>query len=261
MNIMRKPPKNRNTKLRLAVKCILERVAFWVGLMFLCACSKSNFSEETLDFRYEYYPLALGQQRIFRVDSIVFDPAGGGVRVDSTSSFLREVLRDTFRNASGELSFRVESYTRKSETDPWKLLGVGSETQGKTDLRVSDGRFALVQLAFPPTKGKSWSSTPYVSPDDKILVAGDPIELFKGWRNARISAFDEKWNQYPQTLEVQVGNYENVIELRRGVERYAPGLGLVYREFSALNTQCLTCRAQPWRQKASTGFIVRLNRL
>jgi hypothetical protein len=227
----------------------------------LSACSKSNFSEEAANFRYEYYPIALGQVRVFQVDSIVFDPLGAGVKVDSTRSYLREVVSDTFRNATGELSYRILRYTRKTLQDPWIFNQTGQEVMGETNLRVQEAGFNLVKLAFPPLQGKAWSSTPYVTPESRVLVAGDPIELFKGWRNARITAFDVQWENYPQSLEVQYGNYENAIELRKGVERYATGIGLVFREFSALNTQCVACRGQSWRQKASTGFIHRLRRI
>ncbi len=234
---------------------------FWAMIIALSACSKSNFSDESTDFRYEYYPIAIGQVRVFQVDSIIFDPLGGGVKIDSTRSYLREVVSDTFRNATNELTYRILRHVRKTPQEPWIFSQTGQEIKGKTDLRVQESGFNLVKLAFPPLPGKVWSSTPYVSGETRILVAGDPIELFKGWRNARITVFDTQWEKYSQTLEVQYGNYENAIELRKGVERYAPGLGLVFREFSALNTQCVTCRGQSWRQKASTGFILRLRRI
>ncbi|MBK9490095.1 MAG: hypothetical protein IPO07_15970 [Haliscomenobacter sp.] len=49
--------------------------------------------------------------------------------------------------------------------------------------------------------------------------------------------------------------------MRRGTERYAADVGLVYRELSVLNTQCLMCQGQAWEKKAQSGFILKMRRI
>jgi hypothetical protein len=116
-------------------------------------------------------------------------------------------------------------------------------------------------MIFPLKEGQTWNPTIFVDPLSKVEVKGEPLELFKGWE-AKVKSIDKSWNQYPNTLEIQFSDYENAIELRRGTERYAANLGLVYRELSVLNTQCLNaCLGQPWEKKAQAGFILKMRRI
>jgi hypothetical protein len=123
-----------------------------------------------------------------------------------------------------------------------------------------ENNFRLVKMVFPVQSKQEWNPLLYVDPLTKVDVKGEPLELFKGWK-ASIKNLDQSWNQYPNTLEIQFSNYENAIELRRGTERYAANVGLVYRELSVLNTQCLPCQGQAWEKKAQSGFILKMRRI
>lgn len=233
-------------------------------LLLLCfglfAC-KEQVAAPALEYRYEYFPLSIGQERLFVVDSILFDPLGNRVQIDSTTTFIRELVVDTSRNASNGLEYRIERYERRSSTAPWVLKKMLSESRPSDQAQRFEDNFRLLTLVFPLKQGQSWNPLIYVDPLSKVDVKGEPLELFKGWE-ARVKSIDQSWNQYPNTLEIQFSDYENAIELRRGTERYAANLGLVYRELSVLNTQCLTaCLGQPWEKKAQAGFILKMRRI
>lgn len=230
----------------------------FMGLV-LCAC-KEEVAAPTLQFRYEYFPLIIGQERLYVVDSILFDPLGNRVKIDTTTTYIREIVVDTFRNVQRELEYRIERYERSVSNAPWVLRKVVSELRTAQQAQRFEDNFRLVKMVFPPLPTQSWNPLIFVDPSSKVDVKGEPLELFKGWE-AKILNIDQNWNQYPRTLEIQFSDYENAIELRRGTERYAANLGLVYRELRVLNTQCLPCQGQAWEKKAQAGFILKMRRL
>ena len=226
----------------------------------LFACNE-EVAAPALEYRYEYFPLAIGQERLFIVDSILFDPLGNRVQIDSSKTFIKELVVDTFRNASNGLEYRIERYERRNNTAPWVLKKVLSESRPIDQAQRFEDNFRLLKMTFPIKQGQSWNPLIFVDPLSKVEVKGEPLELFKGWE-ATVKSIDQSWNQYPNTLEIQFSDYENAIELRRGTERYAANLGLVYRELSVLNTQCLSaCQGQPWEKKAQSGFILKMRRI
>lgn len=226
----------------------------------LFAC-KEEVAAPALDYRYEYFPLSIGQERLFVVDSILFDPLGNRVQIDSTTTFIRELVVDTFRNARNELEYRIERFERRNSAAPWILKKVLSESRPSDQAQRFEDNFRLLKMVFPLKIDQSWNPLVYVDPLTKVEVKGEPLELFKGWE-ASVKSIDQSWNQYPNTLEIQFSDYENAIELRRGTERYAANLGLVYRELSVLNTQCLNnCLGQSWEKKAQAGFILKMRRI
>lgn len=116
-------------------------------------------------------------------------------------------------------------------------------------------------MAFPLNQSQNWNPLIFVDPLSKVEVKGEPLEMFKGWE-AKVKSIDQSWNQCPKAIEIQFSNYENAIELRRGTERYAANVGLVYRELSVFNTQCLSsCQGQAWEKKAQSSFILKMRRI
>lgn len=236
------------------------RYLLLLGLIPILWACKEEVADPELQFNYAYFPLQIGQERLFVVDSILFDPLGNRVQIDTTTTYIRELVVDTSRNASKDLEYRIERYERNDAKAPWVLKKVLSESRTQGQAQRFEDNFRLLKMVFPIQPEQTWNPLVYVDPLSKVDVKGEPLELFKGWQ-ASTTSLNQSWNQYPQTLEIQFCDYENAIELRRGLERYAAKVGLVYRELSVLNTQCLSCQGQAWEKKAQAGFILKMRRL
>jgi len=73
---------------------------------------------------------------------------------------------------------------------------------------------------------------------------------------------------FDDVLTVQLADSDSEIEYRYGIEKYARGVGLVYRELWILDTQCkgccnapdgtipVECTILPWEERADEGFIM-----
>ena len=98
----------------------------------------------------------------------------------------------------------------------------------------------------------------------KLEVAGEILEPFsKKWTYEILSygkAEKIGTKDYADVLTVQAQSDPKILtEKRYSLEKYAKGIGLIYREIKILDTQKLDATIA-WEKKAQKGFIVRMTR-
>mgnify|MGYP005666398915 CR=1 FL=1 len=235
-------------------------------IVWFSACKREL--AEPIDFKYEYFPLEIGRSWTYQQDTIIFDPDVGVVRKDSTTTFLREVIVDTFRNNTGELLFRVEQYSRTADTLPWQIKKVLTMNRNAEQAVRTIDNLRFVKLIFPPTNRQRWDGNASFDEFTKVTLAGENVEMFKGWSYV-ITNSDTTLQlgdlSFEQVVKVEPSDYVSFIELRSVQEYYAPEVGLVYRQLFILDTQCNyccntdfdLCDMLPWEEKAEAGFILR----
>lgn len=220
-----------------------------------------------LDFGYEYFPLQVGQYRVYQVDSITYDPMALGTRVDTTTSFLREIVADTFIDLTGVVNYRVERFSRQRVDQDWQIDKVFSLSINESQALWQEDNLKYIKMVFPPKEGKTWDGNAFFNDDLVVAVASEGIEMFKGWsyQITELGAAKEVDGiSFPEVIVVENANTENLIEYRNVLEQYAKGVGLIYREVHILDTQCRVCcdtdfalcESLPWEEKAEIGFSV-----
>ena len=234
-------------------------------VLFTC---EESVDTDKVQFGYEYFPLEVGQYRIYEVDSIVYDPIGGGTVIDSTKTFFREIIADTLIDNTGATVFRVERYQRKNNDLPWNIQKVLILSRDESRAFWIEDNLRFIKMVFPVEAGKSWDGHVFFDPTLIVPVAGESIELFKDWSyqiravNQPIQIGDFVFNE---VVTISNADSENLIELRQSTEQYAKGVGLISRELFILDTQCNDCCGQDfaacsniaWEEKAEKGFILR----
>ncbi len=208
-----------------------------------------------------YYPLNLGKEMIYDVDSIIYDPQSTGIiKIDTFSWQIKEVLKDTFKDNSGEVNYTIERYSRFKGTQNWALENIfTSAITEQYALRTENN---LRYIKFPTVFGVNtkWDGNIFIDPAIKIMIAGESIELFSN-----------KWTYQVESLDKseKIGDksFENVMtvlaqtnpailnEKRYTLEKYAKGVGLVYREQKILDTQKLDAGVA-WEKRGEKGFIL-----
>ena len=230
-----------------------------VVFVFSCKTVEDNFDT---DLGHGYMALEVGKFIEYEVDSTIFDPTGDSL-VNYYHSYLRDIIVDTLRDNIGELLYKTERFYRKSSAESWQIQKVFTQSiQGNQGI-VTEDNLRFIKLAFPVQVSNTWNPLVHIDPFIQIIVAGETLEPFKdgNWRT-RILSTDE-----PDTLngfafdevltlrEVNTGGYtfdesinrivENnnpndpapLIELRNSYEKYANGVGLVFRERWILDSQ------------------------
>ncbi len=254
----------------MEVKLIhLRRLLPAFGLLLLLGCNQSEVEELTGDYGYEYYPLEVGREYLYEVDSVIFREGPSGPVADSSRTLVLERIVDTLTDNTGATLYRVERYERRSPAEPWQIRKVTTAARSARQAFRTEDNLRFVALVFPLRTGVEWDGNRYIP--DGVFFEGSsrPVDLFKGWRS-EVQSVDVPGSvgnlAFDAVSTVSLANAENAIEYRRATEQYARGVGLIYREWTVLDTQCryccggdigAACQALPWEEKAENGFILR----
>lgn len=242
---------------------LLTGIAFW-------SCSKRTVVDPDpfLADQHAYFPLKIGQFLVYQTDSIVFDfaPDGNTMR-DTTRTYIKELVADTFRDASGELTFALERYERVLETAPWILKQTNAAIQTPSQAIYSESNLRFLKLVFPLNLRSEWNGNLWIDQNREIEIAGERMRPFSNWAyevdSLDIPAYIGQF-AFDSTLLVTEADDQNVLERRFSRVRYAKNIGLVWREQWILDSQYCNqipfpadCETRPWELKAEKGYILR----
>ena len=236
----------------------LYHVLFILLPLLLLASCETKIEENNLDFGYNYFPLEVGKTWIYQLDSTVFDTTGMGTVVSSSTTFSKETIVEKFTGADGNEVYRIERSERKTDTDPWKVKDVWSaELETQKAIRTEEN-FRFVKMIFPLLGNEIWDGNQYIDKSTNIILAGETVEIFKNWEYEVISISEPEQIgdfAFEEVTTISQADSENLIELRFSREKYAKGVGLVYKEMRILDTQAIS-ETTPWEDKAQKGFIL-----
>ncbi len=240
----------------------LSIIAFF-ALILLNSCGKNE--TETLPNRgNDYYPLSIGKTSLFDLDSVIYDPMATGINIDTYRWQAREILSDTFRSKTGDLNFVVDRSIKDKTSVNWTATETFSASLTDQFGLLSENNLTFIKLPVYFEVGTSWDGNLFNDVNTKLIVAGEILEPFsKKWTFEVISyGKPEKigGKDYPDVLTIQAQSDPKILtEKRYSLEKYAKGVGLVYREIKILDTQKLDA-AMAWEKKAQKGFITHLTR-
>jgi hypothetical protein len=222
-----------------------------------CTSTSDDFQ---LDFGREYYPVRVGSSWEYQIDSIIFTPTSQTKSYHSTT-LIKEVIADTFIDNSGFTIFRIERFERTADSLPWTIKRVLSSSISNDRAIRTEDNLRFIKMAFPLRKNSTWNGNAHFNSNLIVNVASESLEMFKGWKSKIVAvgvADTIDSMKFPEITKIQLAEFENLIELRRGVEKYAKNIGLIYKELWVLDTQCIDkCTGQNWLAKAEKGFVVK----
>ena len=210
--------------------------------LLLISCSEKTEQLQT-DQVADFVNLQPGKYITYRTDSLVFPNFG---RNTATHKYQEKHLIDAqITDNEGRLSYRVFRFIRDSAgTQPWKNRGTYFITPVGDQLEVIEDNLRFVKLHMPIREGFSWKGnthlgdnpyqTLYAFSNDDDMPNWDfyydnfaPTITYKG------QTYNDVW-----TIEAAEENFHipivdpNLYATKtRAFERYARGIGLVYREY------------------------------
>ncbi len=204
----------------------------------------------------EYFPLEVGNTWIYEVDSIIYDNKGS--KIDTIKNIVKEVVSGYYEDNLGATNFIIKRYNKSSTgwniSDTWAAYG-----DNKQAIRVEDN-LKFIKLVFPIKKDISWDGNEYFDAENTIInIAGEPIKMYDNWTYRYTStdqAEDIGENHYENVATIVQVDYENSIQKRYSIEKYAKGTGLIYKNMIILNTQKIDQPNLSWEEKAEEGFIL-----
>jgi len=213
---------------------------FTLGLMTLLSlnsCKKEKEDLSELSYGRNFFPLAKGKYVLYNVDSTYWDDF---LRAEIVySSQMRYQIADTFTNAEGKLSYKVDVYHRKQTTDSFRIKEVFYISDNETSIEVNQRNLTFIKMIFPVTEGATWDGNARIPKFDQEYTAEyNNSNWIYSYHNLN-APFDPGNNYYERTVTVnhiddQLNNpdvdstayaYRNFSQ-----EVYAYGVGMIYRE-------------------------------
>jgi len=239
----------------------LAAIASWIG------CGDDPINTPNPDLTREYFPLKVGSSITYQVDSIVFDDAPGGNKLDTTSFQLKEEIASKELTQDGDSVFIIHRYKRADETQSWALTDVWTANINGTEALRTEENLKFRKLSFPLKYGKRWESTAYINPQTLVLIGTENVEAYEEWE-AEVLSFDKSGTVGNFTfgdstvMTLDQTNMDDGTMKRYVHETYVRDIGMVARVDSILDSRCLEigdfgpCLGKPWIAHASKGYIL-----
>lgn len=223
--------------------------AVCIALLVVVSCNKED--DFQIDYKYEYFPTDSGRYVIYDVDSIIWNDFFDPPQVDTISFQVRELYTDIFTSGSGQPYRRIERSTRPDSRAAWALADVWSATIDNNRAIWDEENLRFLKILFPPKLGQKWAGNQFINTNQGPIFLGD-------WEY-EVTALDEPATinglNFDSTLTVLLHADSNLIEKTYALERYAKGVGLVYKEWQWLTKDNVTA---PFPEGTENGFIVRM---
>lgn len=233
---------------------------FICTVLIISACKKKteNFQAEPVA---AYFPIAVGNHTDYNLDSTLFINFG---KKDTVVHYqVRDIVEEQVTDNLDRPAFRIVRYLRKDETEAWRASLTYFVVPSEQHIELIENNLRYIKLAAPVVQDFSWKGNRYIDTystdldlnylDDWDYIydsVGVPLTINNISFDNTIKVFerDEFLGQDPATPGTQYA------EKNFAFEKYAKGVGLIYREFLHWEYQ----GAQPGREAYYEGYGVRL---
>ena len=236
-----------------------------VGLLFisylLSSCKKESEKFASAEVT-DYYPLEIGKYITYDLDSTVYY-----INFNQQASVVHYQVQDKvdaqITDNLGRPAYRIQRYIRKDSSQPWVPNNTFMVVPTSTSIEFIENNLRYIKLQLPIRQDFSWKGNSYIDtytndPDVRYLEDWDyiydsvnvPITVNAINFDSSIKVFerDEFLGQDPSIPGTQYA------EKNYSVEKYARGIGLIYREFVHWEYQGVTSQSPGY-----TGYGVTLS--
>jgi hypothetical protein len=199
------------------------------------ACKKSTEDLKTTSVN-EYYPLQIGKYITYNLDSTVFLNFG---TVEAVVSYqVKHVVDAQITDNLGRPAYRIIRYIRKTPANAWVPDNTFMAVPTDFSVEFVENNFRFIKLKAPVREGFSWKGNSYID----TYSLNSNVKYLDDW-DYTYDSLDVKINLGAFTLDstLKVDQRNEIIgnpsdpnsysEKNFGAEKYAKGIGLVYRNF------------------------------
>lgn len=213
-------------------------------LLFVSACEQTADPDPNR-VGWDYYPLSLGQYRIYDVYRINYNFA---TENDTLSYELKEWVKEYYLDQAKDTVFVLERLRRNEPGGSWQLDSAFLVQRTPKWLKITTNNLPQLPLMFPVAEGLTWNANLLnASPADEysITSVGEP--------------FTNDTKTYENTLKVvQEEILDTIVETDEREEVYALHEGLIYKRTNNLKYCTLLdeCRG---KKIITTGLFLEMS--
>lgn len=211
----------------------MNRTLFFLSfIVWLCSCNKSK--ETYTDESKNYFPLAMGKQVVYEVDSILWNDFT--CKTDTHHYEMRRTIADTFRDNASRLCHTIDIEIRDSANMEWKMHRVIYVMANETRLEYQEENLRFIKLIFPVADDRAWEGNMEISTNTseyQFLQSWDYIYTHAG------QPYNNGIRQFGNTVTVNaIDKEENDPKIDPyaykifAQEVYAKDVGMIYRELT-----------------------------
>lgn len=204
--------------MKLTCRFPKQYLFFLLAILLVSSCKKETIVPASPS--YNYFPVERGRWVEYNVDSI-YHGENDNNNDDSVYTFhfqIREVIDSSFSNGQGQETQVLLRYKRQTSSENWTLINVWTQTLNLSGAYRTEDNVAYHKLAFPINSGISWNGND-ANTEEEELYTYDSFH-----QSATVGGIS-----FDSTLTVIQRDEENFIESIYGEERYATGVGMIYK--------------------------------
>jgi hypothetical protein len=217
-------------------------IVIFSALLF-SACKKAdNFTLEPVS---DYYPLTVGKYITYDLDSTYPVYESTALILDTFHYQIQYIVDAQIADNLNRPAYRIIRYIRSDSTQPWVLDHTAMAVNTGSSIEFTEDNLKYIKLVEPIQQGFSWSGNSYIETSslntqvpylDGWTYAYDslnvPITLGNLLVDSTIKIAEANDQNGPQDhTDVADGNDEIYSSATFSYEKYAKGIGLVYRNF------------------------------
>ncbi len=203
-------------------------------LLFACDNLNSNLPPPQDGGKF-FYP-SVGQSVIYDVEDTQYELTG---KSTIKTYQLKEINVSTFKDAEGKEALRIERYRRENDTQKWTIDSIFIAKKEIDKALKTENNVTYVKISFPIKEGLKWNGNAYNS------LGNDTYELKKVNQT-----FQTNGQKFDHTFSVIQQNDSTLVDLKRRIEVYAEGIGMIYQE----KTNVLYCNSGDCLGKGKIDF-------
>ena len=229
-----------------------------ITVVFLSACKKSTDVLETAAVS-EYAPLLVGKYISYNLDSSLY--INFGTKDTVISYQVKHQIDAQITDNLGRPAYRITRYIRKTAANAWVPDNTFMAVPTDFTMEFIENNLRFLKLKGPIRNGYSWKGNSYID----TYSINSPVRYLADW-DYTYDSVNVKQTIGAFTLDstLKVAQRDEVIgnpadpnsyhEINFGAEKYAKGIGLVYRKFLHVEYQPPT----PGRGGYKQGYGVKL---
>ncbi|MEO9802061.1 MAG: hypothetical protein ABJF04_02385 [Reichenbachiella sp.] len=194
------------------------------------SCSESEVTSDTDRLGLNYFPLEVGDYRVYDVVETKYSVLG----VTEEIYELKESVVDSNLNASNNLQYIIHRSTRANSTESWHLDSTWTAQKSTSIAVLTENNVPFVKLSFPIEHKLEW---------DGNRLNTRASETY--WYDTEIPDTTLSDMVYQNIVKViQSDRGEDFLGLENRSETFAPDAGLIIKESTILKYCQTDCNAE-----------------
>lgn len=229
-----------------------------ISTVLFSACKKSVDVLETATVN-QYSPLQVGKYITYNLDSTVF--INFGTKDTVIKYQVKHVIDAQITDNLGRPAYRIIRYIRKTAANPWTPDNTFMAVATDFTFEFIENNMRYLKLKGPIRNGYSWKGNSYID----TYSLNSTVKYLDDWNYTYDSVnVAQTFGAFTLDSTLKVDQRDEIIgnpsdlnsyhEINFGAEKYAKGIGLIYRNFLHVEYQPPT----PGRGGYKQGYGVKL---